>query len=66
MGQITFKQNPVELLGQQGIIGDQAPDFTAVDNNLQHVTLATQEGKKKLINVVLDLEKGVCDQQTQK
>ncbi|PWZ99538.1 lipid hydroperoxide peroxidase, partial [Staphylococcus pseudintermedius] len=49
MAQITFKQNPVELLGQEVNIGDQAPDFTVVDNNLQPVTLATYEGKKKLV-----------------
>ena len=66
MAQITFKQNPVELLGQEVNIGDQAPDFTVVDNNLQPVTLATYEGKKKLVNVVPSLDTGVCDQQTRK
>ncbi|EGQ3537271.1 thiol peroxidase [Staphylococcus pseudintermedius] len=66
MAQITFKQNPVELLGQEVNIGGQAPDFTVVDNNLQPVTLATYEGKKKLVNVVPSLDTGVCDQQTRK
>lgn len=46
MAQITFKQKPVELLGQEVNVGEQAPDFTVVDNSLQPVTLATYEGKK--------------------
>lgn len=66
MTQITFKQNPVTLKGTEVNVGDQAPDFKVVDNNLQEVTLSHFDGKKKLLNVVPSLDTGVCDQQTRK
>ncbi|UEX90966.1 thiol peroxidase [Staphylococcus ratti] len=66
MAQITFKQNPVNLLGNEVNVGDQAPDFKVVDTQLQEVTLAKFDGKKKLLNVVPSLDTGVCDQQTRK
>ncbi|UXS76461.1 thiol peroxidase [Staphylococcus chromogenes] len=66
MTQITFKQNPVTLKGTEVNVGDQAPDFKVVDNNLQQVTLSHFDGKKKLLNVVPSLDTGVCDQQTRK
>ncbi|UXU55920.1 thiol peroxidase [Staphylococcus agnetis] len=64
MAQITFKQNPVTLLGNEVNVGDQAPDFKVVDQTLQQVTLSQFDGKKKLLNVVPSLDTGVCDQQT--
>ncbi|BAS45860.1 thiol peroxidase [Staphylococcus schleiferi] len=66
MTQITFKQNPIQLLGKEVNVGDQAPDFTVVDNSLQGVSLSQYDGKKKMINVVPSLDTGVCDQQTRK
>ena len=66
MTQITFKQNPIQLLGKEVNVGDQAPDFTVVDNSLQGVSLSQYDGKKKRINVVPSLDTGVCDQQTRK
>lgn len=66
MTQITFKQNPIQLLGKEVSVGDQAPDFTVVDNSLQGVCLSQYDGKKKMINVVPSLDTGVCDQQTRK
>ncbi|RIN71490.1 redoxin family protein, partial [Staphylococcus simulans] len=59
MTQITFKQNPVTLKGAEVNVGDQAPDFKVVDNNLQEVTLSHFDGKKKLLNVVPSLDTGV-------
>ncbi|MCO4354291.1 thiol peroxidase [Staphylococcus agnetis] len=64
MAQITFKRNPVTLLGNEVNVGDQAPDFKVVDQALQQVTLSQFDGKKKLLNVVPSLDTGVCDQQT--
>ncbi|MBF1993062.1 thiol peroxidase [Staphylococcus schleiferi] len=66
MAQITFKQNPIQLLGKEVNVGDQAPDFTVVDNSLQGVSLSQYDGKKKMINVVPSLDTSVCDQQTRK
>ena len=33
MTQITFKQEPVTLLGEQVKEGQEAPDFTVLDNS---------------------------------
>ncbi|UXR79143.1 MULTISPECIES: thiol peroxidase [unclassified Staphylococcus] len=64
MTQITFKQQPVDLIGDEVKVNDQAPDFTVVDQGLNPITLDDYEGKKKLISVVPSIDTGVCDQQT--
>lgn len=66
MTQITFKQEPVTLLGSPVKVGDTAPDFTVLDNDLNEVNLSKYDGKKKLISVVPSIDTGVCDQQTRK
>lgn len=65
-GIITFKGNPVTLLGPDVQVGDMAPDFTVVDNGLQPVTLADGQGKVQLIAVVPSIDTGVCDTMTRK
>lgn len=66
MAQVTFKNNPVTLLGSEVKVGDQAPDFTVLANDLSEVTLADSKGKKRLISVVPSIDTGVCDQQTRR
>lgn len=66
MTEITFKNDPITLLGQQVKEGDIAPDFTVLDNSLNQITLEDYKGKKKLISVVPSIDTGVCDQQTRK
>ena len=66
MAQITFKQDPITLLGSQVKKGEIAPDFTVLDNDLNEVNLSTYDGQKKLISVVPSIDTGVCDQQTRK
>lgn len=65
-GVVTFKQNPVTLLGPDIVVGSQAPDFKVVDNALQPVTLDTAKGKVQLIAVVPSIDTGVCDTMTRK
>ena len=65
-GVITFKGNPVTLLGPDINVGDAAPDFKVVDNGLQPVTLETAKGKVQLIAVVPSIDTGVCDTMTRK
>ena len=64
MVQVTFKNGPVTLIGNEVKVGDQAPDFTVVANDLSEVTLKDSEGKIRLFSVVPSLETGVCDKQT--
>ncbi|MEH7388179.1 thiol peroxidase [Bacillus sp. JJ1521] len=66
MANITFKNNPVTLLGNEVKVGDQAPDFTVLANNLTPVTLADSKGSVRLISVVPSLDTGVCDAQTRR
>ena len=63
-GIITFKGNPMTLVGQAVATGDKAPDFQVVDNGLQPVTLASSAGKIRLIAVVPSLDTPVCDSMT--
>ncbi|MGE4578012.1 MAG: thiol peroxidase [Desulfuromonadales bacterium] len=65
-GVITFKGNPVTLVGPDVKVGDNAPDFRVVDGTLQAVTLADSKGKVRLITVVPSLDTGVCDTMTRK
>ncbi len=65
-GAITFKGNPMTLLGQPVKVGDAAPDFRVVDNGLQPVTLASGAGKIRLITVVPSLDTPVCDSMTRR
>lgn len=65
-GVITFKGNPVTLVGPDITVGDKAPDFKVVDNGLQPVTLDSAKGKVQLIAVVPSIDTGVCDTMTRK
>ena len=66
MTQITFKDKPITLIGEQVKEGDIAPNFTVLDNSLNLITLDDFKGKKKLISVIPSIDTGVCDQQTRK
>ena len=66
MAQVTFKNNPVTLIGNEVKVGDKAPDFTVLANDLSPVTLKDSEGKVRLISVVPSLDTGVCDAQTRR
>jgi thiol peroxidase len=63
-GEVTFKGNPVELVGPRLKPGDKAPDFTCVGAGLALVKLADTAGKVRLFNVVPSLDTPVCNRQT--
>ena len=60
-GVVTFAGNPITLVGPEIKVGQQAPDFTVLSNDLQPKTLKDYEGKVKVISVVPSLDTGVCD-----
>lgn len=64
MAAITFNQEPVTLLGNKVKVGDTAPDFTVLSNDLQEVTLDDYNGKVKLIVAVPSIDTGVCSEET--
>ncbi|MEN8077131.1 thiol peroxidase [Clostridioides difficile] len=57
---ITFKGSPVTLVGDELKVGDDAPDFLVVDNNLNNVTLSDTSGKRIFVTVP-SLDTPVCD-----
>ena len=65
-GIITFKGNPMTLLGPGLKVGDTAPDFSVVDNGLAPGTLASSAGKIRIISAVPSLDTPVCDTETRR
>ncbi|QSV46953.1 thiol peroxidase [Geobacter benzoatilyticus] len=65
-GIITFKGNPMTLVGPALNVGDKAPAFTAVDTGLAPVSLADFSGKIKIISAVPSLDTPVCDTETRR
>ena len=63
-GMVSFKGNPMTLVGQAVGEGDKAPDFTVVDTALQPVTLQDSKGKVRLVTVVPSIDTPVCDSMT--
>ncbi len=66
MPKVTFKGNPVTLVGPELKVGDAAPDFSVVDNGMGGVTLANYEGRVKIISAVPSLDTPVCDTETRR
>lgn len=65
-GVITMKGNPLTLLGSEVKVGQKAPDFTVVANDLSPVKLSSFAGKTVIISSVPSLDTGVCDIQTRR
>lgn len=66
MASVTFINNPVTLVGTEVKVGDKAPDFTVLANDMKPVSLNDSKGTVRIISVVPSLDTGVCDQQTRK
>ncbi|MEH7452496.1 thiol peroxidase [Gottfriedia acidiceleris] len=66
MASVTFKNNPVTLIGQEVKVGEKAPSFTVLANDLSPVTLEASSGKVRLISAVPSVDTGVCDAQTRR
>jgi thiol peroxidase len=60
---VTMKGNPLTLVGTDITVGDKAPDFVALDSELNQVGLADFLGKIKVISVTPSLDTQVCDLQ---
>ncbi|MGE5757118.1 MAG: thiol peroxidase [Planctomycetaceae bacterium] len=65
-GEVTFKGNPIELVGPKLKPGDKAPDFACVGAGLSIVGLKDTAGKARMFNVVPSLDTPVCNTQTRK
>ena len=65
-GVVTFKGNPLTLIGQGVKAGDQAPDFQVLGQDLGVVKFSDSKGKVRIISAVPSLDTPICDQQTRR
>jgi thiol peroxidase len=63
---VTFKGNPLTLVGNPVKVGDKAPDAEVLANDLLPVRLSGFRGKICVICSVPSLDTPVCDTQTRK
>jgi thiol peroxidase len=60
-GAVTLRGNPLTLVGTELKVGDMAPDFKLISNDMKPVTLADTTGKVRIIASVPSLDTPVCD-----
>lgn len=65
-GVITIHGDPLTLVGKEVKVGEKAPDFAALDNELSPVEFSSFQGKVCVISVVPSLDTPVCDIQTRR
>ena len=65
-GMITMRGNPLTLVGNEVKVGDVAPDFVVLDNNLSQVKFSSFRSKPCIISSVPSLDTPVCDMETRK
>jgi len=65
-GLITLGGKPVTLTGHEVRLGDAAPNFVAIDNQLAPVEFSAYRGKVIILSSVLSLDTSVCDTETRK
>lgn len=63
---VKFQGKPLTLTGNEIKEGDQAPDFTVVDTELNEKSLDDYKGKALLITSVPSLDTAVCEQETKR
>lgn len=63
---VAFASNPVTLIGDETKVGEKAPEFTLVKQDLSEFKLSETSGKIRLISIVPSLDTGVCSLQTRK
>jgi len=66
VGRITMRGNPLTLVGNEVRVGEAAPDFMALDNNLTPVKLSAYRPKICILSSVPSLDTPVCDIETRK
>jgi thiol peroxidase len=65
-GLITMKGNPLTLIGNEVNVGERAPDFMVLDNDLSPVQFSSYRGKICVLSSVPSLDTPVCDIETRK
>ncbi len=63
---VTMQGKPLTLLGDEVKVGDRAPDFEVIDNDLAPVKISSFRGKICIIASVPSLDTPVCEIETKK
>lgn len=63
---VTMKGNPLDLVGNEVKVGEKAPGFTVVANDLSEVRLPDYDGRIRVICSVPSLDTPVCDIEARK
>jgi len=66
VGAVLLGGKPATLLGKELKVGDTAPDFTAVGNDMKPVKLSDFRGRVVVISAVPSLDTPVCDMETRR
>jgi thiol peroxidase len=64
MTTITLEGNPIHTNGELPAVGSTAPDFQLVNAEMGNMSLADFAGKRKLLNIVVSLDTGICADST--
>ena len=64
MASVTMRGNELPLSGNLPQIGEPAPDFTLVANDMSAVSLHDSSGKVRIISVVPSIDTSVCSLET--
>ena len=65
-GAVTLRGKPFTLVGPEIKVGQKAPDFTVVANDMAPVKLADTAGKVRILATVPSLDTPVCDTETRR
>ncbi|MBL7140036.1 MAG: thiol peroxidase [Planctomycetes bacterium] len=65
-GAVTFKGNPLTLVGKMPEVGAQAPEAALIGNGLEKVVLSSFRGKVLILVTVPSLDTSVCDTETRR
>lgn len=65
-GLVTMGGNPVTLVGDEVKVGDKAPDFVVVGNDMKPVEFSTYRGKVCVVAAVPSLDTEVCSTETRR
>ena len=57
---VTFKGNPVTIVGEEVKVGEKARDFTVLASDLREVKLSDYAGEVVVITVFPSVDTGVC------
>jgi thioredoxin-dependent peroxiredoxin len=65
-GVVTFQGNPLTLSGKEVKVGDKAPEFSLLDQEMKEIRSGDFQGKIRIISVTPSLDTPVCDMQARR